>query len=98
LDQTRVHLRNYDTAGRIAVDCIYGHTEDVQGPKLMQALSQIIRNPEKLREMLMGDYKEILKSRGGEQMAYIFDQVIDDLLHPFMDFREDKTIVRTPND
>lgn len=28
-------------------------------------------------------------------MAYTFDQIIEDLMYPFMDFREDKQIVRT---
>jgi len=31
-------------------------------------------------------------------ITYIFDQIIEDLMHPFVDPREDKTIVRTASD
>ena len=49
----------------------------------------------------MGDYKDQLKAAGGGSgqtgtaMVYIFDQIIEDLMYPFMDFREDKQIVRS---
>jgi hypothetical protein len=46
----------------------------------------------------MGEYKDQIKAVDKAGIGFIFDQLIDDLMHPFMDFREDKQIVRTPDE
>lgn len=46
----------------------------------------------------MGEYKEQIKAVDKVGIGFIFDQIIEDLMHPFMDFREDKQIIRTPNE
>lgn len=46
----------------------------------------------------MGEYKEQLKKIDKIGYGQLLDQLIEDLMHPFMDFREDKLIARTPND
>ena len=98
LDQTRIHLRNYDHVYKLVTDCLYENQPDIEKYKQLQAVNQIIKNPEKLKEFAMGEYKENIKKVDKLGIGYIFDQIIEDLMHPFMDFREDKTIVRTPND
>ena len=98
LDQTRIHLRNYDHVYKLVTDCLYENQPDIEKYKQLQAVNQIIKNPEKLKEFAMGEYKENIKKVDKQGIGYIFDQIIEDLMHPFMDFREDKTIVRTPND
>ena len=43
----------------------------------------------------MTEYKEQIKKLDHNGIGYIFDQILEDLIHPFMDPREDKQIVRT---
>jgi transcription elongation factor SPT6 len=58
LDQTRIHLRNYDHVYKLVTDCLYENQPDVEQYKQQQAVNQIIKNPEKLKDFAMGEYKE----------------------------------------
>lgn len=84
---------------KVVTDCLFENQPDVEQYKQQQAVNDIIKNPEKLKELAMGDYKDQLKAaQGGTSMVFIFDQIVEDLMYPFMDFREDKQIVRMPNE
>lgn len=61
LDQTRIHIRNYDDAYKLATDCLYDKQPEIESYKQCQAVTTIIKNPEKLKEFAMGEYKEQLK-------------------------------------
>lgn len=98
LDQTRIHLRNYDHVYKLVTDCLFENQPDVEQYKQQQAVNEIIKNPEKLKEFAMGEYKDQIKAVDKAGIGFIFDQIIDDLMHPFMDFREDKQILRTPDE
>lgn len=59
---------------------------------------ELLQDTEKLKEFAQGEYKEQLKKMNNVIITYIFDQIIEDLMHPFVDPREDRTIVRTCSD
>ena len=98
LDQTRIHYRHYDYVYKIVADCVYeDQTGEIDNFKKQQAVIEIIKNPQRLKEFAMTEYKEQIKKMDNVGIGYIFDQIIEDLIHPFMDPRENKEIVRTPD-
>ena len=98
LDQTRIHLKNYNYVYKLVTDCLYENQPDIEDFKKVQGVNIIIKDTDKLKEFAQGEYKEQLKKMDNILITYIFDQIIEDLMYPFMDPREDKQIVRTPTD
>lgn len=83
---------------KIVADCVYEHSAEIDSNKKHQAVIEVIKNPKKLKEFAMSEYKEQIKKMDNVGIGYIFDQIIEDLIYPFMDPREDKQVVRTPID
>lgn len=94
LDQTRIHRRNYDQVRTIVRDLMFKTEENVDQAKIEKALAEIIQDPAKLKMFALGEYKEEIKKIDMVGVEYIFQQVIEDLIRPFADPREQLNVVR----
>ena len=77
---------------------MFENQPDVEEYKKQAAVVDLIRDSEKLKEFSEGQYKEELKKLDNPQIAqltYIYHTIMEELLHPFIDPREAKEIVRT---
>jgi len=77
LDQTRIHYRHYDYVYKIVLDCVSddrAQDADVENYKKQEAVIEIIKNPSKLKDFAMNEYKEQLKKIDNNSgIGYIFD-------------------------
>ena len=94
LDQTRVHLRNYAFVQMIAK--LIGDGGDALDNEIQTytLVENLVIDSNKLKEAKMSNSQLIEKA----QTQQVFNSVIDDLIHPFKDFREDKVYARTIDD
>lgn len=60
-----------------------------------QALIEVIKNPNKIKEFAITEYKEMIKQYDKVGLTYDFDMIIEDLMHPFRDPRENTENIRT---
>jgi len=62
LDQTRIHYRHYDYVYKIVADCVYdSNAGEIDNLKKHQAVIEVIKDPSKLKEFAMKEYKEQLR-------------------------------------
>lgn len=66
--------------------------------KKQMAVVNLIKDNEKLKDFAEGQYKDLVKNIDNPQIAHIYNQILEDLMHPFTDPREDKLVVRTMGD
>lgn len=104
LDQTRIHPADYGQMERIAVFCIYGNEDfsKVDESKRAEAVRELFRNSDKLRDVSQSDLKDHLQTNAlkgtsfesVQQQSHNVDVIIREFLSPFKDPREDKEIAR----
>jgi transcriptional accessory protein Tex/SPT6 len=76
LDQTRIHYRQYEHVYKVVADCMdddFSGDNDLANFKKQQAVIEIIKDPTKLKQFAMNEYKEQIKKLDSVGMAYIFD-------------------------
>ena len=104
LDQTRIHLRQYDKMKEIAGYCVFQNQnkEDLDDMKKHQAILELLTNPDKLNQMVslgqMNDQVKGIGQRDIEDLTKTTEQIIRDFMMPFKDPREDKDVVRDITD
>jgi len=67
LDQTRIHLRQYDKMKEIAGYCVFQNQnkEDLDDMKKHQAILELLKNPDKLNQMVsLGQMNDQVKGIG----------------------------------
>lgn len=96
-DQTRIHFRQYDDVYKIAADCNYFDSENDGSIKNHKIIIEMIKNPHKLREVVLNDYsyKENIRKFDTVGYTYFLDQVVNEFMHPFRDPREMPDVIRT---
>ena len=96
LDQTRIHYRDYDKVYKIVQDCFFDENQkEMDKFSKQQAVIDIIKNPEKLKEFAMNEYKEQIKKIDNIGLSWVLDNIVEDLRHPFRDPREIVEVKRT---
>jgi transcriptional accessory protein Tex/SPT6 len=84
LDQTRIHPSNYDSVYAIVTD-VLGENPDA-GKRIV---NDLIADPEKLSTLAKSDViREQIKKNDQTGLSELVGQIIEDLMRPFMDFRE----------
>lgn len=103
MDQTRIHPRNYDTVYDIFADLkMYDLTEEedtkaAAKQRGIKTVEEIIAKPKKLAELAKTDFVgDIIKKLDKPGLSDLVRQVLDDLMQPFLDFREREDICRNP--
>ncbi|KAG9097196.1 Transcription elongation factor spt6, partial [Ceratobasidium sp. 370] len=91
LDETRIHCEDYDLARKMAVDALEIDDEDVVGKHpsvIVYELMQRDDNAQKLEELSLDDFAQLLKSMSNEQKRHTLNMIREELLRPFGDQRE----------
>jgi transcription elongation factor SPT6 len=91
LDETRIHCEDYDLARKMAVDALEIDDEDVVGKHpsaIVYELMQREDNVQKLEELSLDDFAQLLKNMSNEQKRHTLNMIREELLRPFGDQRE----------
>jgi transcription elongation factor SPT6 len=97
LDQTRIHPRNYESVYQLVTDVLGDGSEGPEKGK--KIVNELIADPEKLNELAKGEeIRQEIKKIDQAGLSELVGQMIEDLMRPFMDFREQHDIVRGPDD
>lgn len=99
LDQTRIHTSSYERMKQIAGYCIYPGQDNLDPLKQQEAVTELLKNPHKLNEMMNNDKNQINSNPNDhDQIKFQTEQIINDFMHPFKDPREDKDFIRDITD
>ncbi|GAB1517748.1 Transcription elongation factor spt6 [Rhizoctonia solani] len=91
LDETRIHYEDYDLARKMALDALEMDDEDVVGKHpsvIVYDLMQKDDNVQKLEELSLDDFAQLLKDMSNEQKRHTLNMIREELLRPFGDQRE----------
>ncbi|CAE6448974.1 unnamed protein product [Rhizoctonia solani] len=91
LDETRIHYEDYDLARKMALDALEMDDEDVHGKHpsvIVYELMQKDDNAQKLEELSLDDFAQLLKDMSNEQKRHTLNMIREELLRPFGDQRE----------
>ncbi|KAJ1309768.1 hypothetical protein OPQ81_006534 [Rhizoctonia solani] len=91
LDETRIHYEDYDLARKMALDALEMDDEDVHGKHpsvIVYELMQKEDNVQKLEELSLDDFAQLLKDMSNEQKRHTLNMIREELLRPFGDQRE----------
>lgn len=72
LDQTRIHQQSYVLALKVASDVI-NDSQQVEKYQQYQAVKEVIKNPKKLKEIDISQYRQELERSGQGNMTSILD-------------------------
>ncbi|CAE6509346.1 unnamed protein product [Rhizoctonia solani] len=91
LDETRIHYEDYDLARKMALDALEMDDEDVAGKHPSVIVYQLMQkedNVQKLEELSLDDFAQLLKDMSNEQKRHTLNMIREELLRPFGDQRE----------
>lgn len=95
LDDTRIHIEDYDLARKMATDALELDEEDVHDEHPSNVVAQIMKDPDnkrKLDELNLDDFAVSMEQTSGELKRHTLDMIRQELLKPFSEARDDFTL------
>ncbi|KAG9285888.1 hypothetical protein G9A89_013313 [Geosiphon pyriformis] len=90
LDKTRIHPTDYDLARKMAADALDMETEEMaEGKDTSYCVLEIMRQHEKLNDLILGEYAEQLQEIYGLPRKITLYNIRKELMHPYQDLRRE---------
>jgi transcription elongation factor SPT6 len=87
LDDTRIHPEDYAIARKMAADAIEEEQAIDDDDNPSHQVEEVMRNPERLEELLLEDFAAELERSKGESKRMALETIRTELMHPYRDTR-----------